>query len=93
MGNDSQDLIRSAREILSAYGRDYAIGAVRGLAVRNMVSVITPEPTEGFYPIVKVHAMALSELEDVFYDHVQSGEEESCREELILKLVEGKVWE
>lgn len=93
MGNDIENLVRSARDILSAYGRDYAIGAVRGLAVRNMVSIDTPEPTEGFYPIVKVHAMALRELEEIFYDHVQSGGDEGGREELILKLVEAKVWE
>ena len=93
MGNEHDDLVRSARDVLSGYGRDYAIGAVRGLAVRNMISVVLPEPAEGFYPIVKVHEMALRELEEVFYDHILSERGEDSREELILKLVARKVWE
>jgi len=93
LGNNPEELIQSARDVLSQYGRDYAIGAVRGLAVRNMISVALPEPTEGFYPIVKIHEMALRELEDVFYNHVQSDERSDSREELILKLVKQRVWE
>ncbi len=93
MGNEHERFVRLARDVLSPYGRDYAIGAVRGLAVRNMISIVFPEPAEGFYPIVKVHAMALKELEDVFYKHVRSSEKADNREELILKLVEQKVWE
>ncbi len=93
MGNEHEGFIQSARDVLSPYGRDYAIGAVRGLAVRNMLSVVLPEPAEGFYPIVKVHEMALSELEEVFYNHVQSDERSESREELILILIDQKVWE
>jgi len=93
MGIDSDRFIQSVRDVLSYYGRDYAIGAVRGLAVRNMVSVLLPDPADGFYPIVKVHDMALKELEEVFYSHVQSEDTGASREELILILVERKVWE
>ena len=92
MLNELERFVLSAREILSSYGRDYAIGAVRSLAVRNMVSVVLPDTAEGFYPIVKVHGMALGELEEVFYDYVQSEERTESREELILKLVEQEVW-
>jgi hypothetical protein len=91
LANELERFIRSARDALSSYGRDYAIGAVRGLAVRNMISVVLPDSAEGFYPIVKVHEMALRELEDLFYDLVQLGK--NSREELILKLVDRKVWE
>jgi hypothetical protein len=93
LGNNLGKFIQSARDVLSQYGRDYAIGAVRGLAVRNMLSVALPEPAEGFYPIVKIHEMALRELEDVFYNHVQSDERSDSREELIMKLVKQRVWE
>lgn len=93
MGNEQEEFIQSARDVLSGYGRDYALGAVRGLAVRNMISVVLPEPAEGFYPIVKIHEMALRELEDIFYNHVQSDERSDSREELILKLVKQRVWE
>lgn len=93
MANELERFIRSARDVLSYYGRDYALGAVRGLAVRNMISVVLPDSVEGFYPIVKVHEMALKELEEVFYNHVQSVEGSDSREELILKLVDQKVWE
>ncbi len=92
MGNEHEGFIQSVRDILSEYGRDYAIGAVRGLAVRNMMSVILPEPVEGFYPIVKVHEMALRELEEVFYNQIQSDDRSDIREELIRQLVEQKVW-
>jgi hypothetical protein len=91
--NEHEGFVRLARDVLSPYGRDYAIGAVRGLAVRNMISVVFPEPVEGFYPIVKIHEMVLRELEDVFYNYVQSNETFDNREELILKLVDQKVWE
>jgi len=91
--NEFELFVRSARDVLASYGRDYAMGAVRGLAVRNMISVVLPEPAEGFYPIVKVHEMALRELEELFYRYVQLVEEEGVREELILKLVDRKVWE
>ena len=93
MGNEHESFVRSARDILSAYGRDYALGAVRGLAVRNMMSVALPETAEGFYPIVKVHEMALRELEKLFYDHILSRQAEDNREEVILKLVDRRVWE
>ena len=92
MLNELERFVLSAREILSSYGRDYAICAVRSLAVRNMVSVVLPDTAEGFYPIVKVHEMALGELEEVFYGYVQSEERTESREELILKLVEQEVW-
>ena len=62
-----EELVASVRGILAEYGRDYSIGAIHGLAVRNMVSVKLPEVTPGFYPIVKVHEMAIKELEEVFY--------------------------
>ena len=93
MRNELEGFISSAHDVLSRYGRDYAIGAVRGLAVRNMISVNLPEPSDGFYPIVKVHEMVLMELEEVFYNHVQSDDSEELRGELILELVDHKVWE
>ena len=93
MANKLEKLIRSARDILSSYGRDYALGAVRGLAVRNMISVVLPDSEEGFYPIVKVHEMALRDLEEVFYNYIQSVEGSDNREELILELINQKVWE
>ena len=93
MANELEKFIRAAREVLSSYGRDYALGAVRGLAVRNMISVVLPDPAEGFYPIVKVHEMALKDLEEVFYNFIQSVEGSDSREELILELVDQKVWE
>jgi hypothetical protein len=90
---DSREgFIRSAREVLVPYGRDYAIGAVRGLAVRNMMSVTLPETTEGFYPIVKVHLMALKELEEIFYNYIEENQTEEVRD-LIMDLVERGVWE
>lgn len=85
-------LIRSVREALTSYGRDYAIGAIRGLAVRNMVPVSLPGVSDGFYPIVKVHEMALGEVEDLFYGYLQdSGSED--REGVINRMVREKVWE
>ena len=90
---DQKGFVQLARDILGDYGRDYAIGAVRGLAVRNMISVALPDFAEGFYPIVKVHEMALRELEELFYGCVDLDQEEGGREKLILKLVEQKVWE
>ena len=93
MENELDVYIQSARDVLSSYGRDYALGAVRGLAVRNMLSVVLPDSVEGFYPIVKIHDMALRDLEEVFYNYIQSVEESVSREELILKLVDQKVWE
>ena len=93
MKNEEETFIQSVRDALSSYGKDYAIGAVRGLAVRNMLSVVLPDPVEGFYPIVKIHEMALKELEEMFYNHIQSGERSDGREQLILKLVDRKVWE
>ena len=93
MGNEEKAFIQSVRDALSSYGKDYAIGAVRGLAVRNMLSVDLPDPVEGFYPIVKIHEMALKELEELFYNHIQSGERSDDREQLILKLVDQRVWE
>ena len=90
---DSDSFIQSVRDALSLYGRDYAIGAVRGLAVRNMMSVSLPDTTDGFYPIVKVHEMVLKDLEDIFYHHVRSGMDEVSREELIRGLIEQEVWE
>lgn len=93
MENEHEGFIQLARDVLYPYGRGYAIGAVRGLAVRNMMSVALPEPAEGFYPIVKVHEMALRELEEIFYNYVQSDERSDSPEALILKLVDRKVWE
>lgn len=93
LGSEPESLIRSARVVLARYGRDYAIGAVHGLAVRNMMSVSLPESTQNFYPLVKVHEMALLELEEVFYSYIQRSGAEDDREKLILKLVEKKVWE
>lgn len=93
VGSEPWKFIEAARETLSPYGKDYAIGAVRGLAVRNMVSVLLPDQTEGFYPIVKIHEMALKELEDVLYNLTMLDEAENTREILIQRLVEGKVWE
>ncbi len=86
------DLVRSAREILSEYGRDYAIGALRGLAVRNMMSVTLPEVTPGFYPIVKIHEIALRDLEDIFYEYLQE-DGDGDRETIIARFVADKVWE
>ena len=91
--NKPDMLIQSAREALSPYGRDYAIGAVRGLAVRNMMSVELPESAEGFYPIVKIHEMALKDLEEVFYSYIQHDGNEDDREKLIIKLIDKMVWE
>ena len=93
MGNDLEEFVCRCRDVLSPYGRNYAIGAVRGLAVRNMMSVRLPEPDEGFYPIVKVHDLALRDLEEVFYSHVQYDDKGDRREELISSLVERRVWE
>jgi len=85
-------LIRSVREALTSYGRDYAIGAIHGLAVRNMVPVSLPGVSDGFYPIVKLHEMALGEVEDLFYGYLQdSGSED--REGVINRMVREKVWE
>jgi hypothetical protein len=86
------DLVHSAREILSEYGRDYAIGALRGLAVRNMMSVTLPEVTPGFYPIVKIHEIALRDLEDIFYEYLQE-DGGGDRETIIARFVADKVWE
>jgi hypothetical protein len=91
--NEHDGFIRSVREVLLPYGRDYALGAVRGLAVRNMISVDLPETSDGFYPIVKIHEMALKDLEEVFYSQVQMEEMEVMREALVLKMVHHKVWE
>ena len=93
MGIETDKLIQFARDALSPYGRDYAIGAVRGLAVRNMMSVELPESTEGFYPIVKIHEMALRDLEEVFYSYIQDDGSGEDREKLIMKLIDKMVWE
>ena len=90
---EHDSFVQSIRDALSSYGRDYAIGAVRGLAVRNMISVVLPDPTEGFYPIVKIHEMALKDLEEIFYNFLQLDEKGSSREDLILALIQQKVWE
>ena len=89
------ELVDSVREILAEYGRDYAIGAIHGLAVRNMVSVKLPEVTSGFYPIVKVHEMALTELEELFYGYLQAHDahEDGDRAEIITRFVAENVWE
>ena len=84
--------VRSARDLLREYGRDYALGAVRGLAVRNMISVTLPPTPPDFYPLVKIHEMALRELEDLFYSHLDDGEDEN-RGSLVAALVKEKVWE
>ncbi|MEE8547423.1 MAG: hypothetical protein V3S63_04890 [bacterium] len=84
--------VHSVREVLSDYGRDYAIGAIRGLAVRNMLSVKLPATTPEFYPIVKVHSHALEDLEELFYSYLESAEIENS-ENIINKLVEERVWE
>lgn len=86
------ELVRSAREVLSEYGRDYAIGALHGLAVRNMISAALPEVTPGFYPIVKVHELALGELEEVFYGYLQE-DGDGDREAIIARFVADKIWE
>ena len=86
------DLLGSVRSIVAEYGRDYGIGAIRGLAVRNMISVKLPEVTPGFYPIVKIHEMAITELEEVFYGYLQA-HEDGDREEIISRFVAEKVWE
>ena len=93
MGIEHDSFVESVRDALSPYGRDYAIGAVRGLAVRNMISVVLPDPTEGFYPIVKVHEMALRDLEEIFYSFPRLDEKDGSREDLILTMVQQKVWE
>ena len=90
--SDLELFITTVREILSPFGRDYALGAVRGLAVRNMMSVDLPETSEGFYPIVKVHGIALKDLEEEYYRFLHSGSGYG-QEELIIKLVEEEVWE
>jgi hypothetical protein len=85
------------REILAEYGRDYSIGAIHGLAVRNMVSVKLPEVTPGFYPILKVHEMAIKELEEVFYGYLEvygdNDGGDNDRAGIIARLVAEKVWE
>ncbi len=86
------ELVRSARAILSEYGRDYAIGALHGLAVRNMISVTLPEVTPGFYPIVKIHEIALRDLEDIFYGYLQE-DGDGDREAIIARFEADKVWE
>jgi len=91
--DDLDDFVRRCRDVLEPYGKNYSIGAVRGLAVRHMMSVRLPEPEEGFYPIVKVHDLALRDLEEVFYRHVRSDDMDDRREELIQCLVDRKVWE
>jgi hypothetical protein len=58
-----------------------------------MMSVPLPDSADNFYPLVKVHEMALQDLEDVFYSHIQHTGAEVDREKLIMKLVEKKVWE
>jgi len=90
--DDMSHLVRMVREALASYGRDYAIGAVRGLAVRNMIAASLPGVTEGFYPIVKVHEMALGDVEELFYGYLEdSGSED--REGIINRMIEEKVWE
>ncbi len=86
------ELVRSAREVLSEYGQDYAIRALHGLAVRNMVSVTLPEVTPGFYPIVKVHELALTDLEEIFYGYLQE-DGDGDREAIIAHFVAKKIWE
>ena len=90
--DDFAKFVRSAREVLSDYGRDYAIGAIRGLAVRNMLSVKLPDTAPEFYPIVKVHSHALEDIEELFYSYLESAEIEDS-ENIINKLVEARVWE
>ncbi len=85
-------LAAQAREILAGYGRDYALGALRGLAVRNMVSLDLPAPSPEFYPLVKIHEMALRELEDAFYAHL-AAEDSATAADLIRSLAAGRVWE
>lgn len=92
MGAEHDRFIIAARETLAPYGRDYAIGAIRSLAVRNMISVPLPDTGEGFYPILKIHTIALKELEDVFYNYIEINELEN-RGDLIMSLVYEKVWE
>ncbi|NOY87219.1 MAG: hypothetical protein GXP52_07975 [Deltaproteobacteria bacterium] len=90
--NNLEELIRNAREVLSYYGRDYSIGAVRGLATRNMVRLDLPELSENFFPIVKVHEMALMDLEEIFYAYLQdSGDGD--RDAILRLMVEEKIWE
>lgn len=90
--DDMSSLILAVREVLASYGRDYAIGAIHGLAVRNMVSISLPVVTDGFYPIVKVHEMALGEVEELFYGYLQKSGNEN-REGVINRMVNEKVWE
>lgn len=85
-------LVAQAREIMNGYGRDYAIGALKGLAVRNMVSVDLPASSPGFYPIVKVHAMALKDLEEAFYGHL-AADETMTAADVIRCLVAQRIWE
>ena len=92
MENKRAQFIQTAREVLAPFGRDYALGAIRSLAVRNMISIALPEPVEGFYPIVKVHLMALKDLEDVYYNYIQRNQTEDSMD-LIMNLVEERVWE
>ncbi len=90
--DDFDGFVRSVRESLSDYGRDYAIGAIRGLAIRNMLSVKLPATAPEFYPIVRVHSHALEDLEKLFYSYLESaGIEDS--EDIVNKLVEKRVWE
>jgi len=92
MENNLEELVRKARETLSCYGRDYSIGVVRSLAVRNMVQLELPELSDNFFPIVKVHEMALLDLEDVFYAYLQeSGNED--RDAVLRLMVEARIWE
>lgn len=90
--SDLDGFAQSVRVILAEYGRDYALGAVRGLATRNMISVDLPATSPEFYPIVKVHAHALEDLEKIFYSYLESAETVE-REDIINKLVEARVWE
>ena len=90
--NSLNKLIFQVREALSGYGRDYSIGALQGLARRNMVQLGLPELSENFFPIVKIHEMALMELEEIFYGHIQeSGDVD--RESIIRLMAEEKIWE
>lgn len=89
---DIGELVTAVRGLLAEYGRDYALGAIKGLAVRNMVSVSLPESSLEFYPIVRVHALALEELENTFYSYLENTETDD-RESVIRKLAEERVWE
>jgi len=89
---DVGELIPIVRNRLAEYGQDYALGAIRGLAIRNMVSVSLPEPSPDFYPIVRVHALALEELENIFYSFLEDTGIDD-RESIIQKMIEERVWE